>query len=58
MIYFRPTVESERAARALVRLQFPLATSAYVADGAVVYDPVSGQELGRAGTGDWVVERA
>jgi len=38
--------------------EYPLATSSYTRDGAEVYDPASGEVLGRADTGDWAVERA
>lgn len=58
MLCFRPGLEAELLARSLIHQQYPFATSAYVAGGAVVYDPSSGQVLGRADTGDWVVERA
>lgn len=58
MLHYRPGHEAERKARAQVRNQFPLATSAYTNDGAEVYDPVSVQLLGSAAAGDWAVERA
>lgn len=58
MLHLRPGHEAERKARARVRNQFPLATSAYTTDGAEVYDPVTAQRLGSAAAGDWAVERA
>lgn len=58
MLQFRPGPEAEQQVRSLIRKQYPLATSAYTIDGAEVYDPVSGEVLGRANTGDWAVERA
>lgn len=58
MLQFRPGPEAERLARALIRKEYPLATSSYTRDGAEVYDPASGEVLGRADTGDWAVERA
>jgi len=55
---FRPSLEAERASRALVRALYPAATSAYVQHGAIVYDDSTAQVLGRASCGDWAVDIA
>lgn len=54
----RPSREAEAQARELVRVKCPRAASAYVDDGAIVYDEATGTILGHACAGDWAVEAA
>lgn len=56
--YCRPGPALEQQARAVVRENYPHASSAYTRDGAMIYDTVSKEVLGRAPAGDWAVERA
>ena len=54
----RPGHVAEAQARGLVRVKCPRAASAYVVDGAIVYDEATGTILGHACAGDWAVEAA
>lgn len=54
---YRPGVKLEELARELVHVRFPKATSAYTADGAIIYD-TDDTELGKASAGEWAVEHA
>lgn len=58
MYRYRPGVEKEQFARDAFRQQFPLATSSYTLEGAVVYDEKTKLLLGSASEGDWAVELA
>ncbi|WP_143134451.1 MULTISPECIES: hypothetical protein [Burkholderia] len=56
--HFRPDLDAQVRARKIVRARFPMATSAYVESGAVIYDDTTGNQLGMATSGDWAVEIA
>ncbi|CAJ6634516.1 Uncharacterised protein [Burkholderia pseudomallei] len=55
---YRPGRQGEDAAREIVRKRHPAAQSAYSEDGAIVFDPETGEQLGKATLGDWAVEMA